>query len=92
MPVIEAMAAGIPVTCSNGGSLPEVAGDAALLFNPYNVNEMSETISKIIEDDKFRQELIQRGYKQAKKFSDTDAMIDEYIATFEEVMIAGGKK
>ncbi|MDR1982531.1 MAG: glycosyltransferase family 4 protein [Holosporaceae bacterium] len=86
MPIIEAMTAGVPVICSNAGSLPEVAGDAALFFNPTDIGEMVTAISRIVADSKLREDLIQRGYKQAEKFTDTEAMINGYIKVFEEVM------
>jgi glycosyltransferase involved in cell wall biosynthesis len=87
MPVIEAMTAGIPVTCSNVASLPEITDGAALLFDPYNVDEMAAALAKITQDNHLRSRLIQKGYKQAERFSDTQAMIDEYLQTFEEVML-----
>ena len=86
MPVVEAMASGIPVACSNQTSLPEVAGEAALYFDPYNIDEMADAISKIVENPLLRADLIKKGFEQAKKFRDTDAMIDEYVKVFEEVM------
>jgi glycosyltransferase involved in cell wall biosynthesis len=92
MPLIEAMAAGVPVTCSNAGSIPEVVEDAGLYFDPLNIDEIANSIAKIVSDAKLRNELIQRGYRQAAKFSNTDAMIDEYIKLFEEVMKDGKSK
>ncbi len=86
MPVIEAMAAGIPVVCSDGGSLPEVAGDAALMINPYEINSIASAMSRIVYDSELRERLIKLGKKRAKKFEDTDSMVDEYIRVFEEVM------
>ncbi|MDR2157986.1 MAG: glycosyltransferase family 4 protein [Holosporaceae bacterium] len=86
MPVIEAMTEGVPVICSNAGSLPEVAGDAALFFNPTNVEEMTAAMSKIAADADLRNKLIQRGYKQAEKFANTDVMVDEYLKIFESIM------
>jgi glycosyltransferase involved in cell wall biosynthesis len=91
MPVIEAMTAGVPVICSNAGSLPEVAGDAALFFDPYNVDEIAAAMKRIVEDEGLRRELIQKGYKQAAKFADADKMVDEYIEVFEEVMAQNEK-
>jgi len=68
-PVLEAMASGTPVVTSNVSSLPEVAGDAALLVDPYRVEEIAHAIQRILGDSELRQELIQRGYKQAAKFT-----------------------
>ncbi|MDR0678180.1 MAG: glycosyltransferase family 4 protein [Holosporaceae bacterium] len=86
MPVVEAMTAGIPVICSNVGSLPEVAGDAAIFFDPTNIDEMSAAIFKMVTDSDLRKNLIQRGRRQAKKFTDTNAMVNAYIKIFEETM------
>ena len=86
MPIIEAMANGIPVACSNVSSLPEIAGSAALLFNPFDVDSITQAMHRLADDPLLRKDLIQKGYKQAKKYSDRDAMVDEYIRVMEEVM------
>ena len=86
MPIIEAMANGIPVACSNVASLPEVAGSAALFFDPFDVNSMTQAMHSLADDPLLRKSLIQKGYEQAKKYSDRDAMVDEYIRVMEEVM------
>ncbi|OGH13693.1 MAG: hypothetical protein A2860_04580 [Candidatus Levybacteria bacterium RIFCSPHIGHO2_01_FULL_37_33] len=69
LPVLEAMKYGCPVITSNVSSLPEAGGDAALYFNPENVNDIAEKIKKVIEDKTLREEMIQKGYQQIKKFS-----------------------
>ncbi|MDJ0660146.1 MAG: glycosyltransferase family 1 protein [Crocosphaera sp.] len=68
-PVLEAMGCGTPVITSNLSSLPEVAGDAALLINPYNVEELTTAMEKIATDDEMRSQLKRLGLQQAKKFS-----------------------
>lgn len=68
-PILEAMAAGTPVVCSNASSLPEVAGDAALLFDPHDVEAMGEAMRTVLEDDALRSELVERGLERAKIFS-----------------------
>ena len=68
MPVLEAMAAGVPVVTSNVSSLPEVAGDAAILVNPLNEDEIFEAYKKIRNDSNYREEMILKGYEQAKKY------------------------
>jgi len=68
-PVLEAMACGTPVITSNLSSLPEVAGDAALLVNPYNIGEITEAMRLIATDDKLRSHLSIEGCKRASKFS-----------------------
>lgn len=69
IPPLEAMACGTPVASSNTASLPEVTGDAAILFDPKNVDEMTEKIKLGLEDANLRSNLIQKGFQQIKKFS-----------------------
>ncbi len=69
LPVIEAMACGVPVACSNASSLPEVAGDAALLFDPTDEQAIAEAISQGLHNADLRTRLRQRGFAQAARFS-----------------------
>jgi glycosyltransferase involved in cell wall biosynthesis len=69
LPVLEAMTLGAPVVTSSTSSLPEVAGDAALLVNPSDVEEQAHAILQIISDSKFRDELITKGKARATLFS-----------------------
>jgi len=69
MPTVEAMAIGCPVVCSNTTSLPEVVGDAALLFDPKNPGEIAGKIKAVWTDETLRKRLIAAGREQAKKFS-----------------------
>ncbi len=69
LPPLEAMACGTPVICSNSSSLPEVVGDAALLFDPHNESQLVSCIDRLIADQTLRAELIQKGYGQASRFS-----------------------
>ena len=68
MPVLEAMAAGVPVVTSNVSSLPEVAGDATILVDPLNEDEIFEAYKKILSDKNLRRDMIEKGLEQAKKF------------------------
>ena len=68
MPVLEAMASGVPVITSNVSSLPEVAGEAGILVDPLNEDEIREAYEKILSDSIFRMDMIEKGYKQAEKF------------------------
>ena len=68
-PVLEAIACGTPVITSNISSLPEVAGEAALLVDPYDVKDIVEAMNRISKDDQLRQQLIQLGLERAQKFS-----------------------
>jgi glycosyltransferase involved in cell wall biosynthesis len=86
MPLIEAMVAGIPVTCSIAGSLPEIASDAALFFDPTNIDDIVRAIATMVSSKNLRKILVERGYRQAEKFIGNEKMIDQYIRVFEEVM------
>ncbi len=84
-PVIEAMACGTPVITSNLSSLPEVAGDAAILVNPYEVLELTNAMQSLIQDQKMRSQLIDRSLQQAKQFSwektglETQAVLEQFL-------------
>jgi glycosyltransferase involved in cell wall biosynthesis len=69
MPVLEAMACGTPVICSNVSSLPEVAGDAAILVNPHETAELVRALQRLLYDDALRCNLAQKGLKQVTRFS-----------------------
>jgi glycosyltransferase involved in cell wall biosynthesis len=69
LPVLEAMACGTPVITSNLSSLPEVAGDAAILIDPYNVEEMAAAMQAVAEDEKLRSRLSALGLERASQFS-----------------------
>ncbi len=69
LPVLEAMACGTPVVCSNTSSLPEVAGDAALQVNPLGVDTLAEAIGRALINDELRRNLREKGLAQAAKFS-----------------------
>jgi len=69
LPPLEAMACGCPVVVSDKGSLPEVCGDAAVYVNPYDPQSIAEGVLKVLIDENLRQNLIQKGYQQVKKFS-----------------------
>ncbi len=69
IPVIEAMACGAPVICSNSTCLPEVAGGAALLFETLDASALAEAMVKLVEDGTLRAALRARGLERAKRFS-----------------------
>ena len=69
LPVIEAMSCGTPVVCSNVSSLPEVAGDAALLVDPLDVASLARALARIVADEGLRRDLRERGLRQASRFS-----------------------
>ncbi len=69
LPGLEAMISGAPVISSNTTCLPEVHGDAAEYFNPNDVDDMAAAIWRVISNETRRNELIQKGYAQADKYS-----------------------
>ena len=69
LPVLEAMARGVPVACSDRPSLPEVAGDAALLFDPTDQAAVTDAVRRLIRDASLREDLSVRGLERARRFS-----------------------
>lgn len=68
LPIIEANAVGRPVVTSNCWSMPEVAGNAACLVNPYDVEDIRKGISMVIKDPDYRENLIRQGFENVKRF------------------------
>lgn len=69
LPVLEAMARGVPVACSDASSLPEVAGEAALLFDPRSEAEIASAIERLLHEPQLAQELKQAGIARAAQFT-----------------------
>ena len=69
LPLVEAMASGVPVICSDVSSLPEVAGNAALRFAPLDVNLLAHHMRRVSEEESLRKELITLGLERVKYFS-----------------------
>ena len=68
-PVFEAWYEGVPVACSTVTSLPEQAGDAALLFDPYSVDAIANTVRRMATDERLRRELTHKGRRRLMDFS-----------------------
>ena len=83
LPVIEAMAAGVPVACSNTTSLPEVAADAAILFDPRVPTQIAQSMISLVENEALRVRLTQAGLSRAAEFSDSERMAREYWELFQ---------
>ncbi len=73
LPVLEAQHAGVPVMTANNSSLPEVAGDAALLVDPEDIDAIADAMLRLSRDEELRQRLITAGYENVKRFSWQDA-------------------
>jgi len=67
--ILEAMACGTPVICSDGGALPEVAGDAAIVIPARDTQALAEAIRRVLADESVRRDLIIKGYRNAGRFS-----------------------
>ena len=85
IPVLEAMAHGVPVITSNCSAMPEVAGAAALLVDPWNVEEIGSAMARLASDAALREELSERGRARAGQFT-WDAAVARTWAVYETVM------
>lgn len=83
-PVLEAMACGCPVVSSNASSLPEVAGDAALLVDPEDIQGLAGAMSRVLSDPDLRHDLHTRGLAQAARFT-WDRTAREMVAVYKQV-------
>lgn len=90
LPVLEAQSVGVPVMTANNSSLPEIAGDAALLVDPTDVDAIADAMLRLSQDEALRQRLIEAGYENVKRFSWTKAAA-ETLAVLEEAARAGGR-
>lgn len=85
LPVLEAMASGVPVVCSNASSLPEVAGGAALMFDPEDVDTLRQLIMTGLEDEVWREAAKEKGLLQASTFS-WQRCAEETVAVYRELL------
>jgi glycosyltransferase involved in cell wall biosynthesis len=85
MPVLEAMAAGIPVITSNRSALPEVAGDAAILVDPLDIPGLADAMKRLAIDEELRQEYTLRGRERTRLFT-WDSTIRETWNVYRKVL------
>jgi len=76
IPLLEAMSLGKPIACSNGTSLPEVAGDAAVYFDPRKPQDIAESIEKIVSDPNLKADLVTRGHRRVKTYKQEDMALN----------------
>lgn len=69
LPPLEAMVYGTPVVCSNASCMPEILGDAAQYFDPYDIDDMAMQIDTVLSDEALRASLTAKGYEQVKRYS-----------------------
>ena len=84
IPMLEAMRCGVAVITSNTSSMPEVSGDAAYIIDPFNPEEITEGILKLLSDEKLKNELIKKGFKQSVQFS-WENMAKDVLSLYDEV-------
>ncbi len=89
LPVLEAMACGTPVICSNRGALPEVSGDAALKVQPQDRVGLAEALRRILTDRRLARDLRERGLRQAARFS-WDTTARQTLGAYRQALEAGG--
>lgn len=85
LPILEAMNVGLPVITSNITAMRDVASDAALLVDPYDVNAMVRAMDRLLVDETLRSELVQKGKERVKGFSWTHSA-SQYIELFESLV------
>jgi glycosyltransferase involved in cell wall biosynthesis len=85
LPILEAMAWERPVLCSDASSLPEIAGDAALLFNPREPAAIAHAIQRLEAEPDLESALVSRGRNRLRQFGSARQMAERYLVAFEEV-------
>jgi len=84
IPMLEAMRCGVPVITSDTSSMPEVSGNAALIVNPYNSEEITSGMIRLMKEPDLRNDLIQKGFGQSEKFS-WNSMAKEVLQLYQEL-------
>jgi glycosyltransferase involved in cell wall biosynthesis len=85
LPVLEGMASGCPVVCSNTSSLPEIAGDAGLLVDPTSVDSLTDALRRVLTDRALAADMVERGLRRAASFS-WERTAQETLALYRQQM------
>lgn len=85
LPPLEAMAHGTPVISSNTSCMPEILGDAAVYFDPLDVDDIARHITRVLDDKSLRETMRQRGFEQVKKYS-WRKMAGETLAIYKKIL------
>ncbi len=91
MPIVEANMVGRPVVTSNISSMPEVAGDAACLVDPYSTASIRRGVERVIESEGYRRQLVMAGFKNSKRFSPATVAM-QYKCLYERIAAAKGAR
>lgn len=86
IPPLEAMSFDCPVVCSNTSSIPEVVGDAAMLFEPQSADDLGQALAAVLDDAVLRQSLIAKGQERVKKFS-WEKCAQQTMAVYERICL-----
>ena len=84
LPILEAMACGVPVITSTSSALPEVGGDAALYADPHDVDRLSRHMEDLVTNERLRGDLVEKGFRQIKKFTWSGA-VEGLLKLFDEL-------
>ncbi|MBN2829809.1 MAG: glycosyltransferase family 4 protein [Candidatus Cloacimonetes bacterium] len=84
IPLVEAMASGVPCICSDRSSLPEVGGDAVRLFNPETVDSIAQTIAEVLGNDELKADMRRKGFTMIKRFS-WKRHVEKIISSYENI-------
>lgn len=84
LPILEAMATGRPIVTSTIGPIPEVAGDAACLVDPFDTGSIREGILKVLKQSSYRTELVKRGFENIRRFR-ADKIAEQYAVLYREL-------
>jgi glycosyltransferase involved in cell wall biosynthesis len=87
LPVIEAMASGTPVVCSSAASLPEIAGEAALYFDPRDYHELTDALDRLLQSPSLQLTLRAKGFNRASQFSWKETA-NRHVAVYRQVCAA----
>jgi len=84
IPMLEAMSCGVPVITSNTSSMPEIAGDAAMIIDPFKPEQITDALIQITKNQSLKKQLIERGLQQSAKFS-WKAMAKDVLGIYKEI-------
>lgn len=84
LPPLEAMVNGCPVVAADAASIPEVVGDAAVLFDPFDVDALAKAIATVVDDPTFQEDLVDRGHRRAAGFT-WDSTVEQTLSVYRQV-------